>query len=83
MNRTTAHSCLLATLLLAGCADPDIASTAESSPPDADTRPVPPPPSDDALNQAIQQPLDRVRAVEDDVIGNREALDDALEEQGG
>ena len=61
---------LLALLLLAGC-------TPEAPPP---------PPADDdsrALERAVQEPLDKARAVEDQVKAAKEKQDREIEEGGG
>jgi hypothetical protein len=48
-------------------------------------RPEPPPPSesDRTLEKAIQAPMDRARAVEEDLKKARNVQDAKLEEQGG
>jgi hypothetical protein len=81
MNHPVTCTCLLATLLLIGCSGSDTTSTVA---PPAGSRQAPAAtPAGDELNQAIQQPLDRARAVEGDLIKDREALDEELQEQGG
>ena len=48
--------------------------------------PTPPPPPDDssrALERAVQEPLDKARAVEDQLKDAREKQDQEIEEGGG
>jgi hypothetical protein len=47
------------------------------------TDPPPPREADRALDDAIQAPLDRARAVEDDLKQARRAQDEKLEDGGG
>ena len=50
-----------------------------------DPAPSPPPPqeSDRALERAVQEPLDKARAVEDQVKAQKERQDREIEEGGG
>jgi hypothetical protein len=48
--------------------------------------PAPPPPADDssrALERAVQEPLDKARAVEGQLKDGREKQDQEIEEGGG
>jgi hypothetical protein len=61
---------LLVAALLAGC----------------QPQPSPPPPPDDssrALERAVQEPLDKARAVKDQLKEGREKQDKEIEEGGG
>lgn len=73
-------------LSLTACSQPAPPPAAEATTPAASAPPATPtPPSGDnqELNQAIQQPLDKARAVEGQLQEGREANDAKLEEQGG
>lgn len=51
-----------------------------------DPEPSPPPPADDrsrALERAVQEPLDKARAVEDQIKAQKERQDRDIEEGGG
>ena len=65
--------CLFALALLAGC-DPAPSPAPEESAPDERAR---------DLERAVQEPLDKARAVEDQVKAQKERQDREIEEGGG
>lgn len=70
--------CLLLLLATTGC------SPKAPEPPRAEASAAPAAtPSGDELNQAIQQPIDRAKAVEADLMKAQQDDDEALKEQGG
>ena len=75
---TASIACLLLMMATAGCSptppEPPVAT--------ADTAPAATPRGDE-LDQAIQQPIDRARAVEADLMKAQKDDDEAMKAQGG
>lgn len=89
MSRDFAVRCLypsvgvIAMLILNACGGGEPASAPPAAPvaPSAAEAPPPSPPPDTELARAIQDPLDRAKAVEGALEKDRAALDEAIDKQ--
>lgn len=72
-------------IALGACSQPSPPPAAPAAPaePAKSEAPAAATPSGQELNNAIQQPLDRARAVEDQLQQDKQDTDAALDQQGG